>query len=162
MEKLIESVLNQFESGRISRRQMVAQLAAAAGAASVLSAPTAVAAAESPTFRAVNYNHLALRVTDIARSREFYVKHLGMSVARESANDCFLTFGNSFLALFKGDRGELHHYCYGIENYNVAEAEKTLRAEGLEPDQPRGTNRIYFKDPDGITVQLSGVDHAPR
>ncbi|MDZ4859838.1 MAG: VOC family protein [Candidatus Hydrogenedentes bacterium] len=165
MEYVVDAVVSKFESGQISRRQLVAQLSAmAAGAtfgigahADEVAAP--VAEAVGPSFQALGFNHIALRVTDVARSRDFYAKHLGLTLANESSGSAFMNFGSSFLALFRGDTPGLHHYCYAVENYNVLEAEKKLRALGLNPDQPKGTDRIYFDDPDGIEVQLSSADH---
>src|SRR5262249_7645000 len=136
MEKVIESVLTDFESGRITRRQMVAQLSALA--VGISAAADAPAPDSGPSFQATGYNHIALRVTDVAKSRDFYVKHLGVKVAREALPDnSFLTFGSSFLTLFKGDKGSLDHYCYSVENFSVLDAEKKLRALGLNPDQPK-------------------------
>ncbi len=34
-----------------------------------------------------------------------------------------------------------------------------LKRQGLNPNRPSGTDRVYFSDPDGLTVQLSSVDH---
>jgi catechol 2,3-dioxygenase-like lactoylglutathione lyase family enzyme len=110
-----------------------------------------------PTFRAVGLNHIALTVTDIRRSREFYVKHLGLTVTSESNSSCFLTAGGNFVALFRGERPGLHHYCYSIEDYSVGVAAQRLRMQGIE-SRTQG-DRIYFDDPDGLEVQLSSPDH---
>ena len=156
MEQVIERVIRAFETGRISRRQMVASLAALSLGA------TAARAEEAAGFKSTGLNHIALRVTDVARSRDFYIKHLGMAIAHDSSPDnCFLIFGNAFAALFKGDAPAMDHVCFAVDNYNVADAEKKLKALGLDPEQPKGTNRIYFKDPDGLKLQLSGSDHTP-
>jgi hypothetical protein len=55
----------------------------------------------------------------------------------------------------------MDHYCYSVDNYNQQDAAKKLRAHDLEPEMPAGTNRIYFKDPDGLKVQLAAADHRP-
>lgn len=159
MEHVIDSALSDYERGTISRRELVSRLAFITSAAGVSS--LAVSAAEAPSFSAVGINHLALRVTDVPRARDFYVKHLGMQVARDDASSSFLTFENGFLALFRGEPAGLHHFCFSVKDYNVLEAEKTLKGLGLEPDQPKGTSRIYFKDPDGLTVQLAAPEHRP-
>lgn len=36
-----------------------------------------------------------------------------------------------------------------------------LAEKGLSPRRPSGTNRIYFRDPDGLVVQLSATDDRP-
>jgi catechol 2,3-dioxygenase-like lactoylglutathione lyase family enzyme len=159
MEHAIDSILRDYEQGMISRRELVCRLCFLGAAAGVASPPGW--AAEEHSFSAIGINHLALRVTDVPRAREFYTKHLGMQVARDDSSSSFLTFENGFLALFRGEPAGLHHFCFSVKDYNVVEAEKTLKSLGFEPDQPRGTNRIYFKDPDGLTVQLAAPEHRP-
>ena len=159
MEQEISRVLGDYESGRMTRRQLVACL----GSLAVLGAAGRVASAgeASSTFEGVGLNHIALRVTDVKRSRDFYVKHLGLTVNRQSESSCFLNCGENFVALFRGDRGEMDHYCYSVKNFDVKLAEDKLRAAGFQPEVPRGTGRIYFPDPDGLTVQLSARSHRP-
>jgi metallothiol transferase len=152
----IERMISEVESGRLTRRQLLARLtalAAVARGASGMAGPL-----ETPsTFRAVGLNHIALRVTDIPRSRAFYVKHLGLSVSSESAGSCFLNCGPNFVALFRAGEAGLDHYCYSVEDYSVSSAAEKLKAEGLEP-RING-DRIYFDDPDGLEVQLSSREH---
>lgn len=75
MQQEIERMVEDFETGRLSRRQLVRHLTAAAA---VLAAGTRPAAAQrEPTFQASSIDHLA-RVTDIDRSRRFYERHLGL------------------------------------------------------------------------------------
>jgi catechol 2,3-dioxygenase-like lactoylglutathione lyase family enzyme len=125
---------------------------------SALVASTGTARArEETTFEAVDLNHIALDVTDISRSRDFYMKHLGLAVTQESQSNCFLSFGSNFLALFRSPKAGMNHYCYSIKDYSVTQAAEKLKAEGIEPDIQG--NRIYFPDPDGLTVQLASVDH---
>jgi hypothetical protein len=151
MEAIIERLVACFERGELSRRQLVAGVATLMAAAPQASAGEA--AQQSPTFRAVGLNHFALRVSDIPRSRDFYIRHLGMEVMSESASSCFLRCGEHFVALFRREPAGMDHYCYSVEGYTVSGAAETLRAEGFEP---RVTgNRIYFPDPDGIIVQLA-------
>lgn len=45
-------------------------------------------------------------------------------------------------------------HCYTVDGYAAGAAVKTLRAAGLEPE--RQEDRVYFDDPDGPTVQVSG------
>jgi len=123
--------------------------------------PRSAPAAPASTFKGLGFNHLALDVTDIARSRDFYMKHLGMNVLRESANACFLGLGPHFLALFRRPKAEMDHFCIAIENYDVAAVTAELKRQGLNPDQPSGTSRVYFRDPDGLMVQLSSATHGP-
>ncbi|HVR35728.1 MAG TPA: VOC family protein [Methylomirabilota bacterium] len=162
MQHEIEQMLHDYETGRVTRREMVTRLgtiaALMAGAGRVIGAENPPAGGS--TFQATELNHIALRVTDIPRSRDFYLKHLGMEVSRDSASSAFLNFGNNFLALFRGDEAGLDHYCYSVRNYNVDQAEEKLRAAGIENIR-RTSGRIYFPDPDNLTVQLAAERHMP-
>jgi len=153
----IDRILNDLDNRRITRRQAVGHLAGLA-----LLAGTGTAAAQnttSSTFKATGVNHIALNVPDIEKSRDFYVKHLGLQVTRQSRNNCFMTCNDNFVALFRSSKPGMHHYCYSVENYNVKDAAAKLKAEGITPRV--AGNRIYFPDPDGIEVQLAGEDHRP-
>jgi catechol 2,3-dioxygenase-like lactoylglutathione lyase family enzyme len=152
MERIISGMLNKYERGKLGRRQLIQSLAALA-----VAAPPAIAAESA--FKGVGLNHIAIRVADIRRSREFYQKHLALPLIRESETSCFLKMGDEFLTLFKNERPGLDHYCVAIENFRPDAVMSELNRQGLKPRRPTGTDRIYFPDPDGLEVQLSGVDH---
>ena len=82
---------------------------------------------ESSTFQATGLSHVALNVSSVPRSRDFYIKHLGLKVIRDGGEDnCFLGGGDGFfLTLFKGERPGLNHYCYAIRDYAVEQAERS-------------------------------------
>ena len=106
MEHRISQLLAGYEEGAITRRSLIAGLAALM---------TTSRAAQGSTFRGTELNHIALSVTDVARSRDFYQKHFGLALLRESSSNCFLDLGDDFLALFQGSRPGMHHYCIGID-----------------------------------------------
>ena len=173
-----------YEQGRLSRRQLVARLMGLGAAmatfkgaawAQGVTSPTgqgSAAQAGSATFQATGLDHVALDVTDVARSNEFYIKHLGLRVIRGDENASFLGADRSsrastrlsspksgsnddfFLTLFRAERPALNHYCYAIEKFDPDDAMERSAAAGLRPR--RTQNRVYFPDPDGLTVQVTG------
>ncbi len=147
-------MVEDFERGLLTRRQLILQLAGLAGAVSAAQSAHGREGEIDSTFKATEINHVALRVADLGRSAEFYRKHLGLRLTQQSTSSCFLNCGNDFLALFR-ERGSagLDHYCYSIEDYDPGSVVERLKAVGLEPQ--RRSNRVYFKDPDGIEVQVS-------
>ena len=169
MQAQLTQLVNDFEHGRLSRRQLITQLmaagAAVAGAQGCVHAGQLVAAhassplsadppAATPTFKATALNHIALAVTDVARSRKFYETHLGMTLRRDGGEQsCFLSCGKDWLALFKAKEPRMHHYCYTISDYTADSAVARLEAAGLKPK--RRSNRVYFDDLDGLEVQVS-------
>jgi len=170
MEQHINRMVRDFEAGQLSRRQLVTRLGAmvalVGAAGRVIGAETEASPGNAPrpeagsTLSAVELNHIALRVTDVGRSRDFYMRHLGLKLSREGGSNAFLTCGRNFVALFRGDQAGLDHYCYSVKGYEVAAAERKLREAGL-PDIRRTGDRIYFSDPDGLTVQLAAEEHLP-
>jgi catechol 2,3-dioxygenase-like lactoylglutathione lyase family enzyme len=161
MQNEIERMLDVYESGKLTRRELAMGIAflvaTLTGAGRTFAAEQKNSAAENErgsTFEATGLDHIALRVTDVAKSREFYIRHLGLKPSWGGGDTSFLTFGNSFLALFEGSKPGLDHYCYTIKDYDVAQAEKKLREAGLKNIR-RTSGRIYFDDPDGLTVQLA-------
>lgn len=108
-------------------------------------------------FTAVEFNHMALSVSDVGRSREFYQMLLGLPVTSQGARNTFLGMGTNFLALFQSSPSGLNHYCYAIRDYEVGRVVEMLDKKGLRPR--REASRVYFPDPDGLTVQLSEVGH---
>jgi len=152
MEPMISEMLTQYEAGSLNRRQFIQALVALASLGSA-------AAASQPPFKGVGLNHIAIRVTNVQRSRDFYQKLLGLPVIREAQTNCFLGLGTNFLTLFQNQNPGLDHYCIAIQNFNIDSVVETLKAQGLNARRPRGTDRVYFPDPDGIEVQLSPIDH---
>jgi catechol 2,3-dioxygenase-like lactoylglutathione lyase family enzyme len=153
MQQVITKLVERFEQGKLDRRQLIQALTAVAAAA-------APASAAESTFRGRGLNHIALRVTDVPRSRDFYRKHFGLPVIRDGTSSCFLGLGETnFLALFRNQSPGMDHYCISIENFDAGAVVKTLESLQLRPDRPAGSDRVYFKDPDGLVVQVSSPDH---
>jgi len=151
----IERVMDAYDAGRLSRRRLIGTLGGLVATAIAGSTGGALAGEAKTTFRSTGLNHIALRVPDVARARQFYVKQMGLNVLSESEYNCFMACGgNQFVALFRSERPGLDHYCYTIENYDAANAVETLRLAGLEPE--RHEDRVYFKDLNDLTVQVSG------
>jgi catechol 2,3-dioxygenase-like lactoylglutathione lyase family enzyme len=150
-----ESLVDQFERGLLSRRQLASRLVGLGAALAAMPGTAEARQGDSSTFQATGLSHVALNVSSVPRSRDFYIKHLGLKVIRDGGEDnCFLGGSeNFFLTLFKGERAGLNHYCYAIRDYTVDQAEEKLKAAGLKPR--REGNRIYFPDPDGIEVQVA-------
>ena len=155
--------ISLFEAGRMGRRELIGRLGALMATLTGIGGLARAQEPERPksTFVAKGLNHIALRVTDLTRSKEFYEKHLGLTVRSESQSSVFLNCGEDhFVALFRGSRATMDHYCYSIDDYDQKEAAKKLRAVGIEPELHG--NRIYFDDPDGLQVQLANVPRRPE
>ncbi len=151
-----ERLVEDFERGLLSRRQLVARLMGLGAALAVSQDRARAGQAGEATFEATGLDHIALDVRDVPRSRDFYVQHLGLKVQRDGGEaNCFLGRGDGFfLTLFRGERPGLNHYCNAIKGFDPGRVVERLKAAGLEPRREGG--RVYFKDPDGIVVQVAG------
>jgi catechol 2,3-dioxygenase-like lactoylglutathione lyase family enzyme len=153
---IAESLVQDFEHGFLSRRELASRLMGLGAALAVMPRAAAAHEGEGATFQATGLDHVALNVRSVPQSRDFYIKHLDLKIIRDGGeNNCFLGTGDRFfLTLFQGERPGLNHYCYAIRGYDPDSAEAKLKAAALKPR--REGNRLYFPDPDGIEVQVAG------
>jgi catechol 2,3-dioxygenase-like lactoylglutathione lyase family enzyme len=151
MQRIIANILSDYERGIVSRRQLIQALTGLVAAA-------AAAPAANSTFQGVGLNHIAVRVTSIPRSRDFYQKQFGLPLLHEAEDNCFLGLGKNFLTLFRNEKPGLDHFCIAVENFNADTVMEQLERQGLKPRRPAGSDRVYFPDPDGLEVQLSAID----
>src|SRR5690349_3276649 len=103
---IAEQLVDQFERGLLSRRQLASRLLGLGAALAATSGAAKAAQDRKSTFQATGLDHVALDVKEVARSRDFYIKHLGLEVIRDGGEDnCFLgSGGDFFLTLFRGDK----------------------------------------------------------
>jgi len=164
MQASVENLVTLFEQGALNRQQLIQGLIAAL--APVSPAASGPAGTTSPSsFRGRTLNHVTLSVTDVERSKAFYSRLLGGTISRETGagatvEGANLALPDCFLGLFKLGEPRVHHFCVGVENFSIDAALATLQSDFPEsnPTTYRG-KELYFRDPDGITGQISGMDY---
>ncbi len=151
----LDQWLIEFENGKLDRRGLLSKILVTLGGAIGVGVTNNAVADETktPTFPPNGLNHIALNVTDLARSRDWYCKHLGLNILRDGTHNCFMKTGDDFVALFKSSKPGLNHFCFTWPGKTANEAVRRLESAGMQPR--REENRVYFKDPDGITVQVA-------
>jgi len=133
----VENLVTLFENGTLNRQQLIQGLLAAMAPTSMM-APAHPDTSTTSAFRGRSLNHVTLSVTDVERSQEFY--------------------------LFKLGEPRVHHFCVAVENFSIDAALEKLKSDFPEskPIVYRG-EELYFRDPDGILGQISGLDYrGPR
>ena len=142
MESIVSGLLSDFESGRVSRRDLVKKLTMAA-AVTAAGVPTlAKAAAPASPFKAISVNHISYNVADYAKSRDFYSELLGMSVSKDNGKQALLSFGDSILVVRNARtpeaKGTIDHMAYAIANWDEAKVKAELEAltAKFEPMKP--------------------------
>ena len=155
MSQPVESLLSQYESGRMSRRELVALL-------------TALAAAPLPSFaqpaalKAATLNHASLIVSNMDRSVEFYQRTFDLAVKSTQQGGVNLAVGDAFLGIYQGGPNatpHINHICFGIRDFDPAATVAALEAQGL-PAESRtrdGVTQCYTADPDNLRIQLQDV-----
>jgi catechol 2,3-dioxygenase-like lactoylglutathione lyase family enzyme len=154
MERVIAKILGQYESGKVSRRELVQGLALLVAGGSLGTEAEASAAAP---FKAIGLNHISYVVGDLATTRDWYRDLLGMEVLRDDEDVVYMGFGDSFVVLRQRDGAPLvNHIAYTIENFDLKAVETELKSRGYEPREDGQS--FHVPDPDGYDVQISSVE----
>ena len=157
MEHLIATLLQDFEQGKMTRRQLIQSLALTATAASAVGS---AAAADTPVAKAVSINHVSYQVADYKKTRDFYAGLFGMTVSDDDGMQCRLTCGDNILiARNRAPAPKVDHIAYTLANWdtdkNVKPAvEAELKRRGLQIRTTEGS--FHVQDPDGFEVQMGG------
>ncbi|MFF0307332.1 VOC family protein [Streptosporangium sp. NPDC004379] len=125
--------------------------------------------------------HIGLNVSDLDRSRDFYVKVFGFEVVGESGREdrrfAFLGLdGTLVLTLWQQSEGRfatglpgLHHLSFQVPDAEavrraesvVRELGATLHHDGVVPHgEGASSGGIFFEDPDGIRLEIFAPDGA--
>lgn len=130
---------------------------------------------------ALKTGHVALNVTDLNRSIEFYEALFDFDVLARSDDDrAWALLGNEgvlSIALWQQSDGQfatglpgLHHLSFEVSSVDaVREAERTLKRLGVEfaydgivaHGEGAPSGGVFFNDPDGVRLEIyapSGVD----
>lgn len=160
MESIIATLLKRYESGGVSRRELIQGLAALATTAA---ATTPVAAAG---FQVTHLDHVQINCSDAKRSSAFYQKVFGLSAVRvgagwpdETEELSHIAVGNNLIMALRKrtPAGQVDHIGFRVPEGLKQEAiVADLKARGVEPAK-HDLGGLYVKDPDGVLVQLNGV-----
>jgi len=152
MEAMISNLVNRFEKGALSRRELVQALTmlTAAGAASQARAQ------ESAALKGVKIDHISIQVTDLPRAVAFYQKIFGLAVLGEDKPNEIVRMGSSKIIVslhHKAPTGIVDHFAIGVENFNRQAVTDKLKAVGIETSENLDAG-FHIKDPEGMSVQI--------
>jgi catechol 2,3-dioxygenase-like lactoylglutathione lyase family enzyme len=153
LEKIVVELLDDFERGHITRRQLVQSL--------VLGMVAPAAFAERGGFKAVSVNHISLQVADYRRTRDFYANLLGMKVSNDTGEQVDLTFGDTVLIARNAKDADaaplVDHIAYSIGDWDRERVKDELTRRGLDP-QPDFLGSFHVRDPDGFLLQIAAPE----
>ncbi|HYM18079.1 MAG TPA: VOC family protein [Micropepsaceae bacterium] len=148
MEQLIHTLLKHYETGTMSRRELVGSLAALSLAGSSASAAQA--------FPAVSLNHASIQVSNLQRSVDYYQKTFGLQVQTENKAQQLvqLKLGSGHLSIHQQNGpASIDHFAIGLEPFNRDQVGAALKARGATAQDGGGAG-LHVVDPDGILVQV--------
>jgi catechol 2,3-dioxygenase-like lactoylglutathione lyase family enzyme len=165
MERIISKLLEEFERGKMSRRELIRSLALGATASlGVASAAAPVAAAGG--FKTVAVDHISYQVADYRKTRDFYADLMGMAVSDDDGHECRLHAGDAVVIARNhprpATRPVVDHLAFRIDDWNTARVEAELKRRGLKPrldtaGPVKNWGSFHVQDPDGFDLQISGV-----
>lgn len=155
----------------LSRREFGLLVGAAA-----MTAPTRLRAQAAPAARpahpiikAHTFNHLAMAVTDVQRTADWYQKVFGMPVrfGQDASGSRIATLriadGPEFLELLPvsgGAKPGFAHLGFGVQNFNRAGADQALAARNLKGEwrtrkaSGGDVEELIVRDPDDLQIQI--------
>ena len=153
----IDELLNRYDAGTLTRRQLL-------GALAVLALPVRFPPAAPTIAASKQLNHATLFVHDVAQSQQFYQRLFGMPVLTVQPPGVNLAVGTRFIGLYPTDKGvepRIDHLCLGVAGFNADVIKDKLAAERVEATiRLRGdTKELYFADPDGIRIQVQDTQY---
>lgn len=163
METIVSDLLERFEKGKLTRRQVIQALAL------VAATPKAGAAAGiqgNAGIQVNNVNHVSVFVSNMARSIEFYSRAFGLRVQNEDKQNQITRLESSNKSFVISLRvvgrpsepnsraGVIDHFAFGMEKFDQAAMTRDLAARGVKVEPSNIEYGYHVKDPDGAVVQL--------
>ena len=186
MEGFVAQKLNDFETGKISRRKLIETLTFAA--TTVYAADEAKAQSPEPTLKAQLINHFSYTCPNFKDAADWYSKFLNLdqvgsnrstwrcrSARRTSSPTasprmtCRSRISSSAIARSpaprrSGDQPRLasqamiDHIGFTVADFNSDRAKAELTALGVKNVREAGSNSVHMDDAFGYDVQISGLE----
>jgi len=177
--------LNEFEQGKISRRQLIEAItiaATAAGAASGAQAAQAQTGVVTPCV-----NHVSYTCADFRKAADWYSKIFNLDQVGLKDNEVTLPFGKmgeqpynitakdvplTFLLMRTRELNAapangaaprprptnvVNHMAYTVADFDSARIQAQLKAMGVENIRATGANAIHMNDAFGYDVEICGL-----
>jgi catechol 2,3-dioxygenase-like lactoylglutathione lyase family enzyme len=154
MDTVITELVDRFDSGTLSRRQLIQGLTVLAAAGGALPA-----AAQQTPFKATRIDHISIQVTDMARSVAFYEKIFGLKILNEDKENEIVRMGVTKIIVSlhrKAPVGIVDHFAIAIDDFNRDTVTAELAKHGLTAEQNLDYG-FFVRDPEGMPVQIVGT-----
>ena len=182
MEGFVAHKLNEYATGKLSRRALIETL--------TLAATTAYAggagAAEQPGIKLALVNHISYNCPNFRQAADWYSKAFNLDQIGATNRDVALPFGKkgeqpygvtatdvplTHLIIRTRDlnapaangavrprpQAVIDHICYTVADFNQERVRAELTALGATNVRNAGMNSVYASDPMGYEIQISGL-----
>ena len=169
MNSMVDSLFDQYDRGRMTRRHLVQALAALVLPTSTLAQDTR---ASGPIVRGMSVNHVALTVSDVPRSFAFYERLFGVTKgwpATDAGTGIHMDLPDGYISIdsVAGQKGVITHFAVAVEHMDRGAAKRL--ADKINSELPEakardayqantGGSTVNLRDPDGFFVQISSKD----
>jgi catechol 2,3-dioxygenase-like lactoylglutathione lyase family enzyme len=155
MELVISHLIDRFERGTLTRRELVQGLATLSAGGALCEAQPRPAATQGTRI-----DHVSIQVRDLPRSVAFYQEMFGLSVVSEDKPNEIVRLGQERSVIVslhhKNPTGIVDHFAIGVRNFSRDTVATTLKQRGAEPSDNLDAG-FHILDPEGISVQIVGA-----
>ncbi len=169
MNSMVDSLFDQYDRGRMTRRHLVQALAALVLPTSTLAQDTR---ASGPIVRGLSVNHVALTVSDVPRSFAFYERLFGVTKgwpATDAGTGIHMDLPDGYISIdsVAGQKGVITHFAVAVDHMDRVAAKRLADKINSElPDAKAkdayqantGGSTVNLRDPDAFFVQISSKD----
>jgi catechol 2,3-dioxygenase-like lactoylglutathione lyase family enzyme len=170
MDSMLDSLFDQYDRGRMTRRHLVQALAALVVPTNALA--QGAGRPPAPIVRGLSVNHVALTVTDVPRSFAFYERLFGVTKgwpATDAGTGIHMDFPDGYISIdsVAQQKGVINHFAVAVEHMDRDAAKRLADKINRElPDAKArdayqantGGSTVNLRDPDGVFVQISSKD----
>jgi hypothetical protein len=186
MQSFVAKKVDEYQSGRISRRQLIEALTVAATTA--YTAEGAKAAAADPALRVALVNHISYTCPNFKQSADWYSRLFNLAQIGETKTDVALPFGKKDEKPFgvtandvplthliirtrdlnarpqnggearRQPRALVNHVAYTIADWNQNRVRAELARLGYPNPVVDGEHSFHVVDVNGYDVQISGIE----
>jgi len=151
MTPIISDLVHRYETGRLSRRELIQGLAALAAAGSSRAQDSA-----PEGLVAEGIDHTSVFVSDLERSAQFYQSLFDLKPLGEDKEHKILRLGRKrvIVSLRQANpAGMIDHFGVKVQDFRKDEVTRVLKKRGLTPVD-NWEYGYHVRDPDGAVVQM--------
>lgn len=159
MDNFISNLMDRYDQGLLTRRELIQGLAMLVGASNLAAAAPAAQQAVSPV-QATSLSHVSIRVKDVDRSVEWYKKVFGLTFSRSLHRPTYtvdMRVGDKeAFVIREGKPTGCDHFGFGTTKFDRPTVIAQLKKMGIEAIPGNEPFGLHILDPDGFPVQFGG------